>query len=341
MSFRSKIAKIKEASSKNPEEKKADPKKAQWVLLFVTLIWGLTFPLIRISVQTLHPLQFVLIRFTFAFLLFLPFGLKKAYKLSPKQISEFAPKGILLGVVAFLTYQSQTIGLQTVEAGRAAFITGTAVVIVPFLAPVFGFKFPTRIDISAALGALMGLYLLTDPSGSSFARGDVCILMCAFSYACSVLLLQKWATRESDPTVLAFFQLTGVLICSVFLSVFQGWQSQQNWQSYKQGDGQNPILSWPQLSLSVILSISICSIFATVVAIWLQARYQKETTAARAALIFSMEPVFAVVFGSFLLGETLSARGLLGCSVILFSIILSEMIKTKRKAIGSNCNPFI
>ena len=276
----------------------------------ITLFWGITFPLIRISVQVLNPAQFVMLRFGCALLLLAPLVLNRLRKTGGSVLRDVFPKSFLLGVVSWVSYQTQTIGLQTVEAGRAAFITGTSVVMIPLMSPLFGHGKPDKIDLLAATVALFGLYLLTDPSGQGFVVGDLWIIVCAIFYAVFVHLFQIWITKNSEAILVTFSQLLGVFSCASLLHL-------ANHQTL------------PSLSSSIILSLAICALFATVLATLLQTRYQPFLTPEKAALIFSLESVFASVFGYFILGETLNAKGIWGCLLIFGSIIGSELYRWK------------
>ncbi len=109
--------------------------RADLAMLLVTLFWGLTFPLIRSAVSTLEPLVFVGFRFSLALLVFLPLVLFNAKARSGLRAA--AVPGLILGALAGGGYITQTLGLTTVGAGRAAFITGLSVILVPLLSPVF------------------------------------------------------------------------------------------------------------------------------------------------------------------------------------------------------------
>lgn len=285
--------------------------RAMLAFLLITFFWGITFPLIRLAVQAVTPAQFVVLRFGCALLFILPLAIK-SYLFSERPFHrDLAIKSFGLGILVWICYQTQTIGLQTVESGRAAFITGTSVIMIPLLSPLFGLKMPTRIDLLAAVGALSGLYLLTDPSGINVSAGDFWVMLCALDYAIYVHILQRWIKEEVDTVLVSFFQILGVFTCSLIMS-------------WSMGDG------IPSFSSNVFLAVIICAFFATVLSTLLQTRFQPQITPEKAALIFSMESVFASVFGFCILGELLSPRGFLGCSVILGSIITSEFLKAKQ-----------
>ena len=286
-------------------------RRAELAMVLVSLLWGVTFPLIRSAMEDIAPHQFVGWRFGLAVVAFLPFvllhpearaGLRRA----------FWP-GMLLGAIAWSSYFSQTIGLQTVPAGRAAFITGLSVVLVPLLSPIFRAGSPTRVDLLAAVVATLGLYLLTDGSqpGAGFGVGDLWILGCALSYAVYIHVLQKMLRRRDHETSLAFTQVLGIFLVAMIPLV---------------GSGDLRI----EPTRGVIAALAVCALFATVGTFWLQTRYQGRTTPQRVALIFTLEPVFATGFAWWLLGETLGLRAALGAAVVLVAVLGAEFLGARQ-----------
>ncbi len=289
---------------------------ATFAFIVMTVFWGMTFPLIRVAVQTVSPSQFVFYRFGIALLLMVPVIIFKLRKATiPRGFGQLVIVGLILGVINWVSLQSQTIGLQYVESGRAAFLTGTYVVLVPFLSYLFGLGSAKPIDYFAALGALCGLFIFADPSTQGFCEGDLWILLCAFMYAVYIVVLQKWVTNDADPTMLAFFQLVGLFAGSGACVLVRSE-------------------TFVPLNLAALAGILFCGIFATIGTTWIQARYQRETTPERVALIFSLEPVFAAAFGYLMLGEQLSLRAMLGCAVILGSIASAEYLKNAQSKAG-------
>lgn len=273
-------------------------------MLLVTLFWGLTFPLIRSAVSTLEPLVFVALRFSLALLLFLPVVLFNRRARSGLRVA-LAP-GLVLGVLAGGGYITQTLGLTSVGAGRAAFITGLSVILVPLLSPIFRAGRPKRIEILAALTATLGLFLLTDPRAGGITRGDLWVLACATIYAVYIHVLQIYLRARPDSTALAFVQILGIgALAAAFLPLSHP----------------GPLHFTKMAWVALLFTAS----FATIGTTWLQTNYQGRTTPQRTALIFSMEPVFATLFAYFLLGEVLSFLGLMGALLILVSVVGVEL----------------
>ncbi len=276
--------------------------RADLAMVGVSLLWGITFPLIRTAVEELSPYSFVAYRFGLATLAFLP--LVVLSQGARRGIRAALWPGLYLGALAWASYLAQTIGLQTVPAGRAAFITGTSVIMVPLLSPLFAAGRPARVDLVAALIALSGLYLLTSAPGTfSISPGDLWVLACAALYAVYIHALQKVLRRPLHGTSLAFVQVAAIAACGWVVVPWKGLQ----------GLGTISSDTWTALV--------VCALLATVGTFWLQTRFQRQTTPERVALIFSLEPVFATLFSYWLLGETLTKLGALGAALILLAVI--------------------
>lgn len=288
--------------------------RADLALVLVSIFWGVTFPLIRGAMEQLTPIQFVGWRFTLALLAFLPLVL--ASRDARRSLVSLAGPGLLLGLIAGLSYFTQTWGLQTVPAGRAAFITALNVVIVPLLAPLFRAGRPSALDFTAALIATGGLYLMTvgeEGFGAGLGTGDLWVLTCATSYAVYLLVLQRVLRTERNAIALAFAQIAAIaLIADVFLAA--------------SGTVRIPLSAW------VLAALIFCATLATVATFWLQARFQGHTTAQRAALVFALEPVFATAFAWMLLGETIGWIGALGGVLVLGAVVGVELIGSREGA---------
>ncbi len=289
----------------------SDRLRADLALVLVTLLWGVTFPLIRSALDDLDPYQFVGWRFLIATVAFLPLVI--FHGPSRRGLGRALLPGLVLGFLAWTSYMSQTIGLQTVPAGRAAFITGLSVILVPLLSPLFRAGRPRREELGAALIATFGLYLLTlseAPEGGGASNwlsvGDLWILGCASSYAIYIHVLQILLRRGYQENSLAFTQVLGIGVFAVGILF---------------GRSEVEIA----LTGAVVIGLAVCALLATVGTFWLQTRYQGRSTPQRVALIFSLEPVFATAFAYVLLGETLSGRGALGAAVILAAVLGVEL----------------
>jgi drug/metabolite transporter (DMT)-like permease len=269
-------------------------------LLFVTIIWGATFALIKEALKSVGPFYFLAIRFTIAGIIMF-FIFRRSFKGHPIPFSY-----LLGGIFLFLGYALQTVGLKYTTASNAAFITGLSVVIVPFLEIIF---MKRRLPFFSALGAIfstVGLWLLTGIQTIAINYGDLLTILCALCFASQIITIGIIAP-DGDSGVIA---TTQVIIVAV-LSWFSIFLFKENIHI--------------KFSSTAIWAILITAIFATAIAFYVQALAQKEINPTTVALIFATEPVFGGVFGYLLLGEVLRLSGIIGAALILLGMVLTQI----------------
>ncbi len=287
--------------------------KAELFLALVALLWGLTFPFIRISLTELSSLNLLLVRSVIATVVFLPFIF--LIKKNKKEFWEYFPFGIILGVLFFISYFSQSIGLETTPSGRSAFLTNLTIVFVPFLSPFFKKGFPTKHDIISALLALCGLFFLTNPtSRGSFSTGDLWTICCAFFYAVQIHVLQIAMSKKSNALLFAFWQMAFIAMASFACSPFSG-----GWT-----------YSW-NLSQKTIWCIIYLGVIGMSLTVWLQTRYQQYTSPERASIIYILEPLCASFFGYLILQETFSTKNFIGAALIIVAVLWFSIWKFIKK----------
>lgn len=275
--------------------------KANLYLLLATLMWGVTFPLIRNALHEVDTVTFVFLRFMLAALVLLPFISHFLKKTTPALLWG----GLLIGFFNAVAYLSQTIGLQTVSSARTAFITGASVIWVPLLAPLFCLTWPTRLDFICAGLGFLGLYILTSPGQQSLTSGDLWIILTSLSFALQILFLQRLNQTITHYPLFTFYQILFTL-------------------PYVMLGLQHPTFS-AALQPAALTGILFCAIFATSLAYYLQNKYQKHSSAPKAALIYALEPVFASAFGLALNNEPLSKEIYYGGSILLLSLFLPSL----------------
>jgi drug/metabolite transporter (DMT)-like permease len=267
--------------------------KAEGSLVLVTMAWGLTFPLIKGALD--HSAPFALMALRFPLALFILWPLLK-WRVPAR--SSLAP-GLVLAFLLGSSYLAQVVGLTYTTPTRSAFITGLSVILVPLLYPFFTRKAPGKWPMAGVGIALVGLFLLTNPGGGGFNHGDWITLITALGYALYVIVLEVSTKKHPYEDLLVVqFALLAVVFAPVAL-----YESQPiDWGSK---------LVWALAFTGPILALTV----------YLQNRYQQFTTATRAAVIFTGEPVFAAVFSYVIVGETLSEVQWMGGAVILLGIL--------------------
>ncbi len=207
----------------------------------------------------------------------------------------------------------QQYGVVTTTAGKAGFITGLYVIIVPVLGLLVRQRVPLGTWVGAGL-AVVGLSLLSLRADLSIERGDLLCLVGAFFWALHLQVI-GWLARRCDPVQIACGQF---VVCAV-LSLSAALVAETIvWSDLK-------LAAWPILYAGV-LSVG--------VAYTLQALAQQRVPPAHAAIILSLETVFAVLGGWLVLGETLPPRGLLGCGLMLAGMILSQLAPRRDRRLG-------
>ena len=276
------------------------PSIADAGLALVTLLWGLTFVIVKDAVAEVPVMSFIAWRFGVAALALLPFSLRGLLKAGRKEWIA----GGLIGLSLLAGYTLQTAGLQLTTASKTGFITGLYVPLIPLFAWPLMRQKPSRNAMIGMALATAGLALLSLRGDLGISRGDLLVLGCAVSFAWQVVLIAYFAPRM-DPLTLAQLQITVVAVASAIAAAVAG----------------EALLPVPR---SVWGAVAFNGILATAFNLWLQNRLQGMTSATHAALIFVLEPVFAAMFGWLLAGETLDLRGWIGSLMILCGMIVGQ-----------------
>ncbi len=275
--------------------------RAESYLFSLTIIWGSTFVLTKFILENASPFVYVAIRFFIASLLFIALFFQRLRTISKDGIA----KGLILGVLLFLGFMLQTIGMKFTTASKSAFVTGLMVVFTPIFQLVIERKAPKTGNIIGVVIVAIGLYLLTSPKGSEFNIGDALTLVCAVLFSIYTVYLGIFG-KEHDPAHLTFIQFASTTILAAIAI---------------------PFLEIARLNLTFNFSLNLAylAIMPTVVALYIMAKYQKYTTPTRSAIIYSMEPPIAAIFAFFIIGEQIGMIGVIGGMLILSGLIVSEL----------------
>jgi len=282
-------------------------------LLFVAIIWGSTFIIVKQSVENIPVFSFLFMRFALAGMLLILFNAPKLKAIDKGVLAD----GVMLGMALFLAYAFQTFALTVTSASITAFITGLFVVFVPVLSSVFLRKLPRQEAMIGVVFATIGLALITLQGKFLVSFGEFLALVCAFFIAIHIILTDK-LSRRNDYGLLTLVQVNIVALFSLIFSAFLDSHI-------------IPI----QCNNQLIFSLIINSVFATFVAFVIQMSMQKYTTPTKAAIIFIMEPVSSAFFSYWIGGELLTTKQYVGTSFILFAMVFTEAgtyLKIKREA---------
>lgn len=285
--------------------------KSDTILLTTAIIWGFAFVAQRVGMDYIGPFLFNGIRFALGCLVLLPFVARKysgrdnhTARNNPGYVKNLVVGSAAAGLMLFGGASLQQVGLVYTTAGKAGFITGLYVVIVPLLALFWG----QRTTIGTWTGAILaavGLYFLSMSQQFTIAFGDFLVLLCAVFFAGHVLII-GWLSPKMDSYRLAFIQYAACSLLSLIVAVL-----------------------YENLSMSDIVQAAIPILYGGVmsvgVAYTLQVVGQRRAHPAHAAIILSLESVFAALGGWLLLSETMSLRQISGCALMLFGMLISQL----------------
>ncbi len=282
--------------------------KAEVLLLFVTVIWGGTFPIIKSVLETTPPFVFVVYRFGIAFLISIIIWRKYIKDYTHTDVLQ----GTILGLLYGIGFLLQTYGLTLTSASKSGFITGSTVVFVPFAYWILERKRISRWHIAGVVVVLFGLCIFTNPQLDNINYGDIMTLGSAIFWAFYIPYLDKIMTDTPDVNaksarlVMTQFFVTGIIGVLAHIFLESG--------SFKS-----------EYSAELGFALFYTAVFATVVATLLQTRYQHYTTPVKAALIFSLEPVFAAILAIIFINDPHGSRELTGGGIVIAGVLLAEL----------------
>lgn len=284
--------------------------KADWLLLLTAMIWGTGFVAQRVGMDHVGPLTFNGVRFTLGALVLLPLAVRKTpFSASGSRSGGNGGQvllwgGGLAGVVLFAGAALQQAGLVYTTAGKAGFISGLYVIIVPILGLVWGFR-PGRGGWLGACLAVAGLYFLSVTEDFRLAPGDSLVLMSSFFWAVHVLVL-GWLSPRMRRTRLACIQFSVCALLSLAAAALFEPVTAEGLRG-----ATIPILYGGLVSVGIAYTLQVVA--------------QRHAPPVHAAIILSLESVFAAVAGWIILGEVLDLRGFLGCGLMLTGMLTAQL----------------
>ena len=282
--------------------------QANLMLLVTAAIWGFAFVAQRVAMDHMGPFSFNAVRFLLGAVSLLPliwfFSRKKTVATTTAAKTSVWLAGGVAGAILFIAAALQQVGLLYTTAAKAGFITGLYMILVPFL----GLFLRHVTGLNAWLGALLalvGLYLLSINADFTMSRGDFLMFVGAIFWACHILWID-FICRRVDALQLSAVQF---LACGLLSSVMAFWQEIPSLASV--------LLAWPAVLFASFISVGL--------AYTLQVVAQKKAKPAHAAIIMSMEAVFAAIGGVVFLDESLPMRGWIGCGLMMTGMLLSQI----------------
>ncbi|MCX7885368.1 MAG: DMT family transporter [Caloramator sp.] len=287
-------------------------------LFIVAFIWGGGFVAVKNALDNIKPFYMLSIRFILSFIILSIIFNKRIKNITKKDIKS----GFIIGIFLFLGFATQTIGLQYTTVGKQSFLTGTYVVIVPFLYWIVSKKGPGLQSTIAAFLTLSGIGLLTlNGKGFYLNKGDALTLICALFFAAQILAIGHYA-QNMDPILLSIIQMGFAGFASLIFAVI--------FEPFPYG-----------INRSSAFAIFYLVIFSTLLAFLVQNVAQKYTLSTHAAIILSLESVFGSILSVIILKEKFTFTMVLGCLFIFLAILLTEanfnfIKKPEKRSIENN-----
>ncbi len=267
------------------------------LLVGITAVWGWTFVVVQDAIALYGVLPFLAARFAIAAAALAPFS-------APRMTKGTLLAGAGIGLVLAAGYLFQTLGLLYTTPTNSGMITGLFVVFAPIADRLLFGTRPARLVLVAVASSLLGMVLLAGGAPDGANLGDLLTLLCAAALGLHISLLSRYDPGR-DAVALASVQLlTMALVFGLSWPLFE------------------PV-AWPPRPVWVALLVT--GLVASAGAFWAQTFVQQKIPAARTAVILTMEPVFAAVFGYWLAGDRLVAIQILGAILILSALAIGEV----------------
>ncbi|SQB33738.1 DMT family transporter [Clostridium cochlearium] len=269
-------------------------------LLIVAIIWGSGFVATKNALESISPFFISTLRFSISTLLMGVIFFKKIKNIDINHLKT----GLIVGTFLFLAFSAQTIGLIYTTASKQAFLTGTNVVMVPFIYWFVSKEKPNSYNIIATFLCLIGISFLTLDGSLYINRGDLLTLTCAVFFACHIVSI-GYFSKKCDPIILTFTQfLITAILSFLCMIVVEGIPK----SIPKEG----------------IFPVFYLGVFSTCIAFLIQTVAQKYTSPSHTAIILCLESVFGSILSCILLDDKFTYKMFIGCILIFLAIITAE-----------------
>lgn len=288
--------------------------KGSLILILCSFIWGMAFTAQSTAAETIGPVTFVFFRFIISSAVLLavwPLLRKRNADSKPIHLKRYLLLGGVLGVLLFGACVLQQVGIGYTTAANSGFITALYIVMIPIISIFLGKKVGRLVWLGVVV-ALVGMFLLCIKPGFSVNIGDVITLGCAFVFSFHIMTIDRYA-GDMDSVLLSAVQFGVCAIVALPIMLLTEKVVMKD-------------------ILSCWTSIGYASIFSGCMGYTLQMIGQKYTSPTLASLLMCLESVFAALGGWLLLGQTLSARELIGCALMLSASIIAQLPDRKTYA---------
>jgi len=272
-------------------------------LILTTLFWGGSFLFTKIGLREIPPPLFVFSRFSMATLIMLIVFARRLTSINRGILR----RGVIVGIALGLTNICFVFGIQGTSISRAGVLNNLFVLFIPLITRLVWRDRIGRINMGGVALAALGIWLLATSGGLGFNRGDLVSTICAFFIACHIITVSK-VLRDDDVYLISMIQFATVAVIAGIT-----------------------VLATPSISISVsltgVMTVVYCAIFPTVICFTMQNTFQRYVTPTRAGLIYTLDPVWSLLAGLFLLGEHLKPFEWLGCGLIFLAAFLPLTVR--------------
>ncbi len=276
--------------------------RVYFYLILTTFFWGGSFLFSKLGLRDVPPALFVFSRFSLAALIMLVVFARRLGALN-RQILR---RGFIVGLALGVTNISFVFGVQGTSISRAGVLNNLFVLFIPLITKVVWRDRIGRVNMAGIALAVWGIWLLAG-GGAGFNRGDLISTICAFFIAGHIITVSK-VLRDDDVYLISMVQFATVAVLAGAVMMI------------------SPLR---QLSVTpnAVLSVVYCAVFPTIVCFTMQNTFQRYVTPTRAGLIYTLDPVWSLLAGFFVLGERLSPREWLGCGLIFLAALVPLAVR--------------
>ncbi|MCD8316727.1 MAG: DMT family transporter, partial [Eggerthellaceae bacterium] len=280
-------------------------------IIIATLIWGLAFVVMKDAVDVLGPAWLIGVRFALTGIIL---GIIFFRHLKLAFTKPYLIYGTILGILNFLAFWIQTVGLAYTTPGKNAFLTATYVIFVPFIYWAIAKRRPKAANIVAAVLCVCGMGFVTlGTSDSGVGFGDLMTIVSAVFFGSHIVCVSRYCEgRDILSLTLIQFFVGGIL--GIVIGAFT-----------------EPFPTAAVFSADFLFNLAYIVIFASCIALVIQNIALAHVPPAQASLFLSLEAVFGVIFSIILYGEALTLRLVVGFALIFVSILISELIPLRKK----------
>jgi len=281
-------------------------------LLLTAFIWGVAFVAQSVGMDYIGPFTFNCVRSIIGGMVLIPpvliMGRKNRADKKAEEAKEYKKNtvigGICCGICLCAASCFQQFGIMHTTVGKAGFITALYIIIVPILGIFMKKRVASVVWLSSAL-AVIGFYLLSISGQVSINKGDILVLICAVLFSVHILVIDYFSPKGDGVTISCIQFITCGIVCGILMFIFEN----------------------PRIGdiLSAYIPILYAGVMSCGVAYTLQIVGQKNMDPTVASLILSLESVFSALAGWMLLGQGLSRKELIGCSLVFVAVLLAQM----------------